>query len=171
MLPKKTRERISGMVTLPSRPVALERIAMLLRNPRVSMAEVGDAISLDVPLAAMVLRFANSAYYGSRVPILSLRRAAGVLGIDAINNLLLQASIIRDYEHLAKKYEFDLFNLWKHAVLTAQVTEAVSRIYRMPGSPSALQPDEFYTCGLMHDMGRCSAARMTSSRKTLSARS
>jgi putative nucleotidyltransferase with HDIG domain len=66
-----------------------------------------------------------------------------------LRNAVTQAVVFRQFEHL-KKTGFDLDELWRHSVLTAQTCAMLARQSRVKD----LTPDELYTCGLLHDIGK-----------------
>src|SRR6476620_11186560 len=64
-------------------------------NADASVASLARIMSGDQALAAMVLKLANSAYYGYARKIESLPDAVVLLGFAAVKNLTITASITR----------------------------------------------------------------------------
>ncbi len=151
MRTKDRIEQILETVTIPTLPSVVARINALLDDPNAGMPEIAAVVTQDASMAAKVLRMANSAYYGQTEQVVSIQRAAVVLGSSTLKNIVLQASLIGRYEHLAGSPDFDPALVWKHAVLTAQVSQSIAKECR---AALALDPDEFYTCGLLHDIGK-----------------
>lgn len=151
MQTKARIEQILETVTIPTLPSVVSRIKALLDDPNAGMPEIAEVVTQDASIAAKVLRMANSAYYGQTEQVVSIQRAAVVLGSSTLKNIVLQASLISQYEHLAASPDFDPAVVWKHAILTAQISQSVSRSCR---ALLALDHDEFYTCGLLHDVGK-----------------
>ena len=144
------RSLVADNITIPTLPAVVERINALLDDPNAGTREVGAEIAKDAPLSTRVLRIANSAAYGLRQRVVSTEQASAVLGMKALRNLALQASVIGKYEHLEGS-GFDIESLWKVSILTAQMCSAVSRKAK---ASFDLGPDELYTCGLLVDIGQ-----------------
>lgn len=153
MVSTETRELIQETITIPTLPALLARLNAVLAREDAGTREVGDVIAEDPATATKVLRVANTAFYGLREPVLSVRHAASVLGVDVLRNLVLQASLIRDYERLEVLETFDIRQVWEHSILTAQVSQLLARRSR-PGPDTRMKLDEYYTCGLLHDVGK-----------------
>jgi hypothetical protein len=59
----------------------------------------------------------------------------------------MQVSIVQRYEHQSGLAEYDLDELWTHAMFTAQHSQALAEA---SARPAGLSPDDYYTCGLLH---------------------
>jgi len=145
-------EQIADSIRIPTLSLSIERIRAVLASPDVGMSDVTKAFETDPPLAAKVLRLANSASYGLRAQTTSLRTAIPVLGLRALSTIVLRAGILTAYKELEDCENFSLEELWKHSILTAQISESLARRCRRRGSD--LSPQDYYTCGLLHDIGK-----------------
>jgi putative nucleotidyltransferase with HDIG domain len=74
-----------------------------------------------------------------------------VLGLRVLRNIVTQVSVIQQFEHLEQETGFDVGGLWKHAVLTAHVCSFLAKRCR---KPLGIAAEEFYVCGLLHDVGK-----------------
>ncbi|HUR28184.1 MAG TPA: HDOD domain-containing protein [Planctomycetota bacterium] len=151
MSKQEAQKRLSDKVSLPTLPEIVTRITAMVEDPNVRIRDIGAVVAQDPAITATVLRIANSAYYGLAKAAISPEEAAAVIGGRSLRNIALQASIIGKFEHLSRKFDFDLHELWVHAVFTAQLCQELAR--RLPHAPE-LGPEEFYTCGLLHDVGK-----------------
>ena len=151
MSKQDAQKLIGDKITLPTLPEVVMRITSMVDDPKVRISDVGAVISQDPAITAKVLRIANSAFYGLGSVVISPEQAATVIGGRSLRNIALQASVIGRYEHLSRKFEFDLNEMWLHSVLTAQLCQELAR--RVPVK-SGMGPEEFYTCGLLHDVGK-----------------
>lgn len=141
--------KIREAVDIPTLPATISRIQEVLRQPDAGVAEVAEIVAEDPPVAARVLRLANTAYYAPREKIGSIKHAAAVLGMSVLENLVLQATLTEAFSGQDGRIVNDL---WRHSVLTAQTTQAIVERCRIRDDlPLGLQ--EFYTCGLLHDIG------------------
>ncbi|HIG11338.1 MAG TPA: HDOD domain-containing protein [Planctomycetes bacterium] len=83
---------------------------------------------------------------------LSLHRTGLLgLGVRVLRNVVTQAAVIQQFHHLQSIPGFSIDELWRHGILTAQACREFARHSQGCG---ALTPDEFYTCGLLHDLGK-----------------
>ncbi|MEO6709542.1 MAG: HDOD domain-containing protein [Planctomycetota bacterium] len=151
MTKQEAQKRLSEKITLPTLPEVVTRITSMVDDPNVRIRDIGAIVAQDPAITATVLRVANSAYYGLAKPAISAEEAAAVIGARSLRNIALQASLVGRFEHLSKKFDFDLHELWTHSVFTAQLCQELSR--RMTLS-CTIAPEEFYTCGLLHDVGK-----------------
>ena len=136
--------------TIPTMPAVVQRISRLLENPDVGLREIAQVVSEDAPLAAKVLKIANSTYYGLRERCISTHQAAAVLGIRVLKNVVTQASVIQQYDHL-KGSGLDLDELWRHSIVVGQASAFMMRRSKRKFDIGA---DEIYVCGLLHDLGQ-----------------
>lgn len=137
-------------LTIPTLPEVVVRINEVMAQPDTGCAEIGALVAEDAPLAAKVLRLANSAYYGLAGQCGTTEHAATVLGIQVMRTIVMQVSVMGMYDHLDGGDAFSVRKLWDHASLTGHIS---SRIARKANIPS-LRPEEFYICGLLHDVGK-----------------
>jgi putative nucleotidyltransferase with HDIG domain len=142
---------LGNQVSIPTLPVVVQRINAMMTDPEIGLRDIGREVAKDAPIATKVLRIANSAFYGLREKVVSTEHAASVLGLRVLKNLVLQASVIAQFEHLAKLGGFDLEAQWRHSIAVAQFCQELTR---GSGVGFALGPDEFYSCGLLHDIGK-----------------
>jgi putative nucleotidyltransferase with HDIG domain len=147
----EARKLISDKLAIPSLPHVVARIGALADDPEVGTREIAQVIAEDAPTAAKLLKIANSAYYGLRERVLSTEHASAVLGVRVLRNIALQASVISRYDHLRGHPDFDVDQLWRHSILTGQVSSLLAE--RCTGR-IGLDPQEFYVVGLLHDLGK-----------------
>lgn len=147
----RARQLLSNKsITIPTLPAVVQKVQTLLENPNTGAKELGDVVASDAPLAAKVLKIANSAYYGLRERCIAPQHASAVLGVRVLRNVVTQAAVISKYDHL-KGSGFDLTALWKHSILVAQACNFLGKRCR---ATIGLSGDELYVCGLLHDLGQ-----------------
>lgn len=137
-------------LTIPTLPEVVLRINEVMAQPDTGCAEIGALVAEDAPLAAKVLRLANSAYYGLAGRCGTTEHAATVLGIRVMRTIVMQVSVMGMYDHLDGGDAFSVRRLWEHASLTGHLSSRIARKANVPG----LRPDEFFVCGLLHDVGK-----------------
>lgn len=142
---------LAERVTIPTLPDVVTRLIAIVEDPHADIEDIAELIARDAPITTRVLRIANSAVYGLAHPAASALDAARVVGARTLKNIALQTSIVAHYDSLAGVEELDVDSLWHHSVLTGQLAQELAiRTNAIRGIP----PDEFYTCGLLHDIGK-----------------
>ena len=146
----QAEDLIRNAISLPTLPQVVARINALVDDPDVGTREIGAAVAEDAPLAAKVLKIANSAYYGLRERVLSAEHASAILGVRQLRTIAMQVSVISQFDHL-KASGFDVDGLWRHSITTGHACAHVARRSR---ARIGLAPEEFHVVGLLHDMGK-----------------
>ncbi len=133
---------------LPTIPEVLTRIWEVVEDPRSSARDLEQVVMHEPPLAAKVLRLANSAYYGGRGRIEDLRTAITTLGFDTLRNLAVCLSVASRLAGKGGDSVLDHRELWRHSVATAVIARRIGR------AVGAENPEELFTAGLLHDIGK-----------------
>ncbi len=134
---------------LPFSPAVLRKLFVQTgASSMSSLEEVGKTLSKDQGLTARILSLANSAYYGLQAEVQSVPRAAAVLGMSEIRNIVLALGVSGIISKYDMPSDFDLTAYWQHQFLVAMICKELSRM-REVGSP-----DNMFTVGLLHDVGK-----------------
>jgi putative nucleotidyltransferase with HDIG domain len=137
--------RISG---LPMMPGIAQRAFSLILDPESSMKSLADVVSLDPSLAGLVLRWANSAYYGLTYPASTVQQAVTRLGQDTVYRLVLTASLSTVLERPAPGYALGKGDLWRHSIGVASGARLIAEKFGKETAENA------YTAGLLCDIGK-----------------
>jgi HD-like signal output (HDOD) protein len=135
-------ERLRDLSALPS--VAL-RALELLGNEAVETTALVEVVTPDPTFVADLLSCANSALFGLKSQVRTVRHAIVVLGRDRLKGVVLTTAL-RSYlkrgHPSAQRVAW-----WRHSLATALLSEAVAvaDAYHCPAG---------YTAGLLHDIGR-----------------
>ena len=86
---------LSQNFAIPTIPSVVQRIQRLLEDPNAGVRDIAAVVAQDAPLAAKVLKIANSSFYGLREKVVSTQHAASVLGVRVLRGVVMQASVIR----------------------------------------------------------------------------
>ncbi len=139
-----TIQEISHIATLPE--VTL-KIIEVVEDPNSSAQDLNKIITHDPALGARILKVVNSAFYGLPGQIGSINRAIVLLGLNAVKNIAIAASLAKLFRGGQICPQFDARELWNHSVNVACATQLLSK-----ASGLGL-PDEAFLAGLIHDMG------------------
>lgn len=140
---------IRSIKRMPTIPTIFTRVSELARDPNSSVRDIAKVIEEDPAIAGKVIKVVNSAAFGLKNPAASLSIACSALGIRFIRNVVLQTSLLQNFAYLQRQ-GFDVEGIWKHSSMTAVVCRNLATKKR---SFIDLNPDEAYTCGLLHDIG------------------
>jgi putative nucleotidyltransferase with HDIG domain len=133
---------------LPPIPQTAQRTLALMHNPEANATRLARIISTDQVLAARVLRWANSAYYGMESQIVTVKQAIVVLGTDTVQELIMSYSLSDQLNRPVSGYDLERGELWHHALGTAIGAKLISK-------HCCLKIDEeAYFAGLLCDIGK-----------------
>ena len=135
---------ISHIATLPEVTV---KIIELVEDPASSARDLHAMISTDPALTARMLKVVNSAFYGLPRQIASINRAVSLLGLNAVKNIAVAASLAKLFRGGDIGPEFNAHELWLHSCVTA----STARIIAQGNRRNAV--DEAFLAGLVHDVG------------------
>ena len=135
---------------LPSLSTTAAKVIETCNNPESSPNDLNRVIGLDPVLAGQVLRLTNSAYYSLAHPVSSLTRAIIMLGINTVKNLVLSFAIL---EQLRNKQSFRALSadkFWAHSLSVGVIAKCLAMVRGV----SLSDQEEFFVCGLLHDLGK-----------------
>jgi HD-like signal output (HDOD) protein len=101
---------------------------------------------MDPALAARVLRMANSAFYGFRSQVETISRAANILGMQKIHDLVLAASVSKAFDGIDNEL-MDMDTFWYRSVHAGFLAQALGEGAGMRNGES------LFVRGLLHDIG------------------
>ena len=137
-------KQLSHIATLPEVTLG---IIELVENPKSSAQDLNELIGRDPALSARVLKVVNSAFYGLPRQIGSINRAISMLGLNAVKNIAIAASLAKLFRGGALCDRFDAKELWDHSIAVATAARLLAKEARMSSV------DEAFLGGLMHDIG------------------
>jgi len=142
---QKALAAVGEIATLPEVTV---RIIEVVEDPKGTARDLHDVIKKDPALSAKVLKVVNSAFYGLPGQVASVDRAIVLLGLSAVKNIAIAASISRLFNGSQRSDLFDARELWRHSLA---VGVAAKKISQMAGDPAG--HEEVFLAGLIHDLG------------------
>jgi putative nucleotidyltransferase with HDIG domain len=146
-LSPELQKAIGRVTEIDSLPEVTTRIVEIVEDPNATARDMHDVVRSDPALAAKILKVVNSAFYGLPSQIASLERAITMLGLSAVKNIALAASLARMFRAEAVSDQFAARDLWQHCV-------AVGVCARELGAATEwAQRDEVFVAGLVHDLG------------------
>ena len=129
-------------------PAVIHPLLDALNNPNAGMDEVANIIQYDPAITAAVLRTANSAFFGLKHPVESIKDAAALLGMDQIINLVLLKSGAEIFNKQQGGHGQSQCTIWKYSVSSALIAGQIADEIKLPGAAG------LFTAALLKDMGK-----------------
>jgi len=131
----------------PFSPVFNHLMASLAQED-VSFAELSTVIERDTVLAANVLRLVNSALYGRRGTVSSVRHALSILGLTKLRNYVLSLSVSRLWARVRTAPSWSMIRFNQHSAASAVMADLLVQKVSCDYGEGA------FAAGLLHDIGR-----------------
>jgi len=142
---EKALNSIGDIATLPEVTI---KIIGIVEDPKSTARDLHEVIKNDPALSVKVLKVVNSAFYGLPGQVASVDRAIILLGLAAVKNISIAASIARLFKGKRISEQFSAADLWRHSVGVAVAARALAKC-----SPHPVMADEIFVAGLIHDIG------------------
>ena len=134
-------------INLPETPEILIAFNKVLENPMASVDDIADVVNKSPSLAALLLKIANSAFYGFPTRIDTISRAVSLIGTREISSLVMGISTMRLFRQIPGDL-VDMAAFLRHSLacgLLARILAAQKNLYHT---------ERLFVAGLLHDIGR-----------------
>lgn len=124
-------------------PAAANKLGELTRDAECRLEPVIKVLESDPALSTKLLRLVNSAGFALRTPCSSVAHAANLVGVQRLHQLAQTAAVLDFVDSTS--------------VVAAQVLEhasIVASLCRYLAGHLGLPPEELFTCGFLHDIGK-----------------
>lgn len=144
------RARVAAIKELPPMPEIASHLLRLRQDPNASVEQLEKVIAKDPSLAAQVIRYANSALFGQKGQVKSIKDAVfRVLGFETVLYLALgtcmgKAFVLPDEGPLGRTA------FWKNATYCAALCQKLASCMPVSKRPQA---SVAYLAGLLHNIG------------------
>jgi putative nucleotidyltransferase with HDIG domain len=146
----KVKQVVSNIRNLPTPPIVFHQIQKVINEPNVSAGDIASILAEDPAMSVKVLKLTNSAFYGLAREIESVKEAVVIVGMEAIKNLVLSASVLDMFKGDMIDQEFQE-KFWRHSLATGFCSRLLARKLRNRGMVDA---DAAFSAGLLHDVGK-----------------
>jgi HD-like signal output (HDOD) protein len=133
---------------LPALPSVVAEVLQITGDPAAAVSQISDHVQRDPALTAKILKVSNSAYYGMKQHVGSLKLALVILGVREVRNIVLGISILEQLQDEDMQNSSVMKDFWNHSVRVAALTKRLGAAFAL-----GLQGEDF-TSGLLHDMGK-----------------
>ncbi len=132
---------------LPPFSPILSRLLATLSRDDVSFAKMADLIEKDAVLSGNILALVNSASYGRRGRVNSVRHAVSLLGVAKLKNAALGMSITRMWNQVKTPPGWSMAAFNQHAIAAALLSDFLAQEAPVEYAEGA------FIAGLLHDLG------------------
>src|SRR4051812_24464498 len=140
-------EALKKVTTLSTLPEVTSKIVTTVEDPKSTAAALHKLISHDPALITRILKVVNSAFYGLPGQIGSIERAIVLLGLNAVKNIAVAASLGQLFRGVKLCEGFTARDLWTHCVAVGIAARDLAKQLKVPLG------DEAFLAGMIHDVG------------------
>lgn len=144
---QKVREALSEISHIATLPEITMQIINLVEDTSSTAQDLHTVISNDPALCSRILKVVNSSFYGLPGQVSSINRAIVMLGLNAVKNIAIAASLAKLFRGGDLTPQFSAKMLWSHSNATAIGSKMIAN------DLSLGLGDEAYLSGLIHDIG------------------
>ena len=141
-------EIIARITSVPPLPSASMEVVRIVRDPHSTCTKVTEAIEYDPSLTTNVLRFANSASFGTPQTVGTVREAFSRLVPENGFESVLAAAVGRIAERPVTGYDVSGEDLWDHLIGSALASRKLAQVLKIT------PPEHLFTAALTHDIGK-----------------
>ncbi|MFQ5589646.1 MAG: HDOD domain-containing protein [Phycisphaerae bacterium] len=142
----KVIEAIKKSAAVPSVPQVVTRFLEIMQDPQFKYDDLVKVVSADAGTVSEILRLVNSALFGVREKIVSLRQALTLLGPKRTRSLLLGRYLVDAMSHKSVA-GLDMSYFWRRSLASSVVAGRFADVVH-PG-----QRDEAFIGALLADIG------------------
>src|SRR5436305_5524931 len=145
-------KKVSNIATLPQ---VTAKIIATVEDPRSTAAQLHQIVSHDPALVTRILKVVNSAFYGLPGQIGSIERAIVLLGLNAVKNIAVAASLGQLFRGGQLCQGFSPKDLWTHCIAVGVAARELAKQMKLP------MADEAFLAGMIHDVGILISLQLT----------
>ena len=145
---------------VPGLPTGISRLYPLLNDSQAGASDFEKVIRPDVALSANLLRLANSAAFGMRRQVESVRHAISLLGLKRAFDAAVAASFAKTIPRQLPGYDIESNEFWGHSSAVAILSG------RLASQISQKPPNLIFVAGLLHDIGKLAISPFLGERAT-----
>ncbi len=141
-------ERLQKVSELRAISPAVANVMRMARRKDASTDALVKAVRVDHAIALKVIKLANSSAYTRGDPVTSVKDAVVRIGTESICQAVTNIGIIDQLSASTVLPGFSPGLFWEHAIAVAITAAELAR------QTKQIEPDQAFTIGLLHDIGR-----------------
>ncbi len=140
-------QAVRKVTTIATLPEVTARIVATVEDPKSTASQLHKIVSHDPALVTRILKVVNSAFYGLPGQIGSIERAIVLLGLNAVKNIAVAASLGQLFRGVKLCDGFTAKDLWTHCIAVGVASRDIAKQMKLPFA------DEAFLAGMIHDVG------------------
>jgi PAS domain S-box-containing protein/putative nucleotidyltransferase with HDIG domain len=140
--------QIKSSGNLPPLPHVVAELMQATLSDKTSISDIAKIIQRDPSLTGYVLKVVNSPFYGLSRKVTTPSQAIVILGLRAVQNISLTASVFQTFHGVKTKGAFSVERFWWHSLACALTNKHLSEEVGYDNS------EEAFVAGLLHDIGK-----------------
>ncbi len=137
----------SQIDSLPSLPTIVTRVMEVTSDSESSANDLMQAVLPDQSMCALILKIANSAFFGFPKKVSTIEKAVMVLGFSEIRNIVLGKAVFNCFRDLERGNKAEITTFWAHSFLCGLGAKIIAE-------DLGHSPSELFIGGLLHDIGK-----------------
>ena len=135
---------------LPSLPQILEELVDKLSDPNSNLNNIEELVEIDQAITTEILKVANKVEFTEphEDRIVTIHDALHKIGFENAKRISLNISVLKLIRITKFPQNFCSEQLWQHSLGVAVASAELAQISNYEN------PDQAYTCGLIHDIGK-----------------
>ena len=129
-------------------PAVTHQLVSVMDKPDSSMADIATVIQYDPVITASILKTCNSAFYGAKTPVESIKDAVNRLGVDKVVELALTTSGSKILSGRQAGYGLEEGEMWQYSVSSAVVAKDIAKKLGLKNR------NTIFTAALLKDIGK-----------------
>ncbi|MGZ5052600.1 MAG: GGDEF domain-containing response regulator [Methylobacter sp.] len=136
---------------LPSPSGTALSIMQLVQQSDATIQQVTQLVKVDPALSGRILRFANSAAFGARRPIVDVQSAVMMMGMQTVRNFALSLSLVgNNSKGHCPDFNYEVY--WSRSLAMSVALASLT------ARELTVVPEESFTLGLLSDIGSLALA-------------
>jgi HD-like signal output (HDOD) protein len=141
--------RIEGSIkNIPFMPQVVIKAQKAMADSKTGGKQLANILQTDAAIVTIMLKIANSAYYGLSGKVSSIEKACVILGHQTVKDLVMTTGVSNLLGKKLKGYGFDSGELWMHSMAAGIASKMIAAKINPELS------DDAYLSGLLHDSGK-----------------
>src|SRR5947199_2956752 len=128
----RVMEAVKKVNTIATLPEVTARIIKTVEDPKSTASQLHKIVSHDPALVTRILKVVNSSFYGLPGQIGSIERAIVLLGLNAVKNIAVAASLGQLFRGAKLCEGFTAKDLWTHCIGVGIVARSLAKQAKVP---------------------------------------
>lgn len=140
----RVKKLLKGINSIAPLPTTANKAMAMLNDPGVDITKLGNVIAVDPSFVGLLLKMVNSAFYGLRTRVSSVKNALVILGLNKLRQLILAVAVMQKFNQLPPAFSQ---KFWESSVWAGEWAKELGKNFRFE------EADELFVAGLLHNVG------------------